>query len=187
MSIEARPRQASSPHAPSGCSRTGCSLREDNGRIAFIGPVRILIEADLEQAIVWLDRGLERARQEVTGRRCRAIWCFSCEAHLRRGELADAVLDGIEALEANRAVGSGARRGRCAPAFWLARRSRLVIWTARSGRSREVPPPGGEAPDRTGWHATFMSGRASLLLARGDPRGSLQLTLEAARRFEPRS
>ena len=32
-----------------------------------------------------------------------------------------------------------------------------------------------------------MSSRASLLLARGDPRGSLQLTLEAARRFEPRS
>ena len=32
-----------------------------------------------------------------------------------------------------------------------------------------------------------MSSRASLLLARGDPRGSLRLTLETARRFEPRS
>jgi len=49
-------------------------------------------------------------------------------------------------------------------------------------------PVNGDTPALIGWHRfTFMSARASLLLARGDAHRSLQVILEAARRFEPRS
>ena len=71
---------------------------------------------------------------------------FSCQAHLRRGELADAVLDGIEALEGIERWGAELAEA-VAPAFWLARRSRLAIWTAPSGRSRGFAPPDGQAPE----------------------------------------
>src|SRR5262249_58419770 len=62
----------------------GLALREDNGRPGFMVPVRILIESDSEEAIVWLDHGLERARQEGDAQALSANLIFSCQAHLRR-------------------------------------------------------------------------------------------------------
>ena len=163
----------------------GLSLREDYGRAAFIGPVRILIEADLEQAIVWLDRGVERARALGDGWALLSNMVYRCEAHLRRGELADAVLDGIEALGGIERWGAELPRPLCAGFLARAQIEAGDLDGAERTLAR-VPPAGGETPSRTAWNAV-MSSRASLLLARGDPRGSLQLTLETARRFEPRS
>ncbi len=112
---------------------------------------------------------------------------YSCEAHLRRGELADAVLDGTDALEATERWGKELVRPLCANFLARAQIEAGDLDGAERTLAR-VAPPDGEVPNRIGWHAfAFMSGRASLLLARGDPRGSLQLTLETARRFEPRS
>lgn len=86
----------------------GLPLREDNGSYAFCVPVQILIEADSDLAMVWLERGLERAREEGDGFALCGDLMFSCLAHFRRGELADAVIDGMEALEA-----IGPRTGTC--------------------------------------------------------------------------
>ena len=163
----------------------GLPLREDYGRAAFVWPVRILIEADSDQALRWLDRAVERARQEGDGFALISDLSFSCQAHLRRGELADAVLNGTEALEAVERW--GAELARPLGGGFLARS--LIEAGDLDGADRalaRVAPAGGEIPTRTDWHA-FMSSGASLLMARGDPRGSLQLTLEATRRFEPRS
>jgi len=165
----------------------GLALQEDNGRPGFMIPVRILIESDSNEAIVWLDRGLERARQEGNAQALSGNLIFSCQAHLRRGELADAVLDGTEALEVLERW--GAHLGRASQAGFLAGAQIEAGDLDGAGRTlARVAPLDRQIPEIFGWHAfTFMSSRASLLLARGDPRGSLQLTVEAARRFESRS
>jgi len=162
----------------------GLALREDNGRPGFMMPVKILIDADSEEAIVWLDRGLKRAREEGDAQALTANLMFSSQAHLRRGELADAVLDGTEALEANERwrahIGRPARAGVLADA--------QIEAGDLDGAERTLAPLDRQIADMIGFHAfTFMTSRASLLLARGDPRGSLELTLDAASRFEPRS
>jgi DNA-binding NarL/FixJ family response regulator len=165
----------------------GLALREDNGRPGFMIPVRILIESDCNEAIVWLDRGLEQAREEGDAQALSGNLMFSCQAHLRRGELADAVLDGTEAVEASERW--GAHLGRASQAGFLA--GAQIEAGDLDGAERtlaRVAPLDRQIPGMIGWHAfTFMSSRASLLLARGDTGGSLQLTLDTARRFEPRS
>ena len=166
----------------------GLLLREDNGHAGFIQPIRVLIEADSEQAIVWLDRARERARAEGSVQALYANLMFSCLAHLRRGELADAIQDGGEAIEGIELWGGG-QIGRITRAGWLATAHVETgdLNDAERTLARGVPPDH-HGSDLIGWHRfTFMSARASLLLARGDPRRSLQVILEAARRFEPRS
>ena len=63
---------------------------------------------------MWLDRGLEQAREEGDAQALTGNLMFSCQAHLRRGELADAVLDGTEALEAIERWGAASRQAACA-------------------------------------------------------------------------
>jgi DNA-binding NarL/FixJ family response regulator len=166
----------------------GLLLREDNGHAGFIQPIRVLIEADSEQAMVWLDRARERARAEGSVQALHADLMFSCLAHLRRGELADAIQDGGEAIEGIELWGGG-QIGRITRAGWLA--AAQIEAGDLEGAERTLArgaPPNGPGPDLIGWHRfTFMSVRASLLLARGDARRSLQVILEAAHRFEPRS
>ncbi len=165
----------------------GLPLQENNGGPAFLQPVRILIEADSEQAIVWLGCGVERARQEGDGLALHGDLLFSCEAHLRRGEVADAVLDGTEAVDAGERWGAELVRPTRVGFLVRAQLEAGDLDGAEQALAR-VALPDDEVARRHGWHAsTFMSSRASLLLARGDPRGSLQVTLETARRFEPRS
>ena len=162
----------------------GLALREDNGRPGFMMPVKILIDADSEEAIVWLDRGLERAREKGDAQALTANLMFSSQAHLRRGELADALLDGTGALEANERW--RAHIGRPARAGFLA--DAQIEAGDLDGAERTLASLDRQIADMIGFHAfTFMTSRASLLLARGDPRGSLELTLDAASRFEPRS
>ena len=166
----------------------GLLLREDNGYAGFILPIRVLIEADSEQAIAWLDRAQEYAREKGSVQGLYADLMFSCLAHLRRGELADAIQDGVEAIEGIELWGGG-QIGRITRVGWLAAAQIEAGDLDVAGRTlaRGVPP-GGQAPDLIGWHRfTFMTVRASLLLARGDPRGSLQVMLEAAQWYEPRS
>jgi DNA-binding NarL/FixJ family response regulator len=166
----------------------GLLLREDNGYAGFMLPIRVLIEADSERAIVWLDRAQERARAKGSAQGLYADLMFSCLAHLRRGELADAIQNGADAIEGIELWGGG-QIGRVTRAGWLA--AAQVEAGDLDGAERTLArgaPPDGKAPDLIGWHRfTFMSARASLLLARGDPRGSLEVILEAAHRFEPRS
>jgi DNA-binding NarL/FixJ family response regulator len=166
----------------------GLLLREDNGYAGFMLPVRVLIEADSEQAIVWLDRAQEHARATGSVQGLYADLMFSCLAHLRRGELADAIQHGVESIEGMELWGGG-QIGRVTRAGWLAVAQIEAGDLDGAGRTlARSAPPDGEAPDLIGWHRfTFMSARASLLLSRGDPRGSLQVILEAAHRFEPRS
>jgi DNA-binding NarL/FixJ family response regulator len=166
----------------------GLLLREDNGHAGFMQPIRVLIEADSEQAIVWLARAQERARAKGSVQALHADLMFSCLAHLRRGELADAIQDGVEAIEGIELWGGG-QIGRVTRAGWLA--AAQIEAGDLAGAQRTLArgtPPNDHAPDLVGWHRfTFMSARASLLLARGDVCGSLQVILEAAHRFEPRS
>jgi len=164
----------------------GLLLREDSGRIAFISPINCLIEADCEQAIVWVDRGLERARRDGDGLALAGHLSFSCAAHLRRGELADAALDGTAGLEAAERWGADLAKAWCAGFLAGAQLGGGDLDGAERTLSR-VSTSGPEIVNRTGWLHSLVRSRASLLLAQGDPRGSLQLTLEAARRLEPRS
>jgi len=161
----------------------GLLLREDNGVAGFILPVQMLMRADSELAMVWLDRGVDRARQEGDGYALAADLTFRCEAHLRRGELAEAVVDGTEALAAFEQWGV-TERARAWCAGFLARAQ--VEAGDLDGAERtlaRVAAPDDEAPDGPAGDA-FMRSRASLLLARADPRGSLELTLEYALRGE---
>jgi DNA-binding NarL/FixJ family response regulator len=166
----------------------GLLLREDNGYAGFILPIRALIEADSEQAIVWLDRAQQQARARGSVQSLYADLMFGCLAHLRRGELADAIQDGVEAIEGIELWGGG-QIGRITRVGWLAAAQIEVGDLEGAGRTlARGAPPDGQAPDLIGWHRfAFMTARASLLLARGDPRGSLQVILEAAHRYEPRS
>ncbi|HYB27495.1 MAG TPA: LuxR C-terminal-related transcriptional regulator [Solirubrobacteraceae bacterium] len=163
-------------------------MRADNAHAGFMQPIRVLIEADSEQAMVWLDRAQARARAEGSIQGLNADLMFSCLAQLRRGELADAIQDGVDAVEGVELWGGG-QIGRVTRAGWLA--AAQVEAGDLEGAERTLArcaPPDGQGPDLIGWHRfTFMSARASLLLARGNPRGSLQVILEAAHRFEPRS
>ena len=154
-------------------------LRDDNGGPAFYIPVLILMEADSEQAIAWLDRGVERARKQGDGFALTYDLLFSCMAHLRRGELADAVQDGLEGLEATDRWGAENARAWCAGFAAIAQVEAGDLDGAERTLSR-VAPADGEIPDRIGWDV-FWGARATLLLARGDARGSLALTLKAAR------
>ena len=147
----------------------GRALREDNGFPGFVVPVRILIECDSEEAIVWLDRGLVRARQEGDVKALIANLMFSCQALLRRGEPADAVLDGTEAIKANERWG-----GELSIPSQAGLLSGAQIEAGDlDGAERTLAPLDRQIPDMIGQHAfTFMISRAMLLLARGDPRGS---------------
>ena len=151
-------------------------------------PIRVLIDADFEQAIVWLDRAQERARARGSVQGLHADLMFSCLAHLRRGELADAIQDGVDAFDGVELWGAS-HVGRVTRAGWLA--AAQIEAGDLEGAERTLArgaPPDGHGADPIGWHRfTFMSVRASLLLARSDPRGSLQVILETAHRFEPRS
>jgi DNA-binding CsgD family transcriptional regulator len=151
----------------------------------FLGLVLLLIEAESEAAVVWLDRGVERARQEGDGLALAANLHFSCMAHLRRGELTDAVLDGTEALAAAERWGGAAGIPWCAGNLARAQIEAGDLDGAERTLAR-VAPPAGEVPDQIGWDALLRT-RAILRMARGDPRGCADLTLEAVRRFGPRS
>jgi len=166
----------------------GLLLREDNGYAGFILPIRVLIEADSEQAIVWLDQAKEHARAKGSVQGLYADLMFSCLAHLRRGELADAIQDGVEAIEGIELWGGG-QIGRITRAGWLAAAQIEAGDLEGAGQTlARGAQPDGEVLDLIGWHRfAFMTARANLLLARGDPSGSLRVILEAAHRYEPRS
>lgn len=161
----------------------GLPLREDNGSYAFCVPVQILIEADSGLAMVWLERGLARAREEGDGFALGVDLMFSCLAHFRCGELADAVIDGTEALEAIERWGAELGRSWCASYLARAQIETGDLDGAKRTLARVAPPDGG-IRNRLGWRQ-FLKARASLLLARGDARGGLDLILEAARQERP--
>ena len=188
MRIAATDRPESSPPGPSGYSRTGCVLREDNGYAGFILPIRVLIEADSDEAIVWLDRAQERARAKGSVQGLYADLMFSCLAHLRRGSSPTRSKTASKRSRGS-SSGEGAKLAGSTRAGWLAAAQIEAGDLEGAGRTlARGAPPDGQEPDLIGWHRfTFMSARASLLLARGDPRGSLHVILEAAHRFEPRS
>jgi DNA-binding CsgD family transcriptional regulator len=160
-------------------------LLSEEASYLFLGLVLLLIEAESEAAIAWLDRGVERARQEGHGVALGASLHFSCMAHLRRGELTDAVLDGTEGLAAAERWGAAAGIPWCAGNLARAQIETGDLDGAERTLAR-VAPPAGEVPDQIGWDALLRT-RAILRMARGDPRGCADLTLEAVRRFEPRS
>ena len=164
----------------------GVLLREDSGRIAFIGPIDVLIQADSAQAMAWIDRGLERARQQGDGLALAGHLAFSCRAHLQRGELADAALDGTAGLEVAERWGADLTKAWCAGFLAGAQLEGGDLDGAERTLSR-VSTSGCEIIGWIGWLHAFAQSRARLLLASGDPRGSLELTLDAAGRFEARS
>jgi DNA-binding CsgD family transcriptional regulator/tetratricopeptide (TPR) repeat protein len=160
-------------------------LLSEEAYYLFLGLVLLLIEAESEAAIVWLDRGVERARQEGNGLALAANLHFSCMAHLRRGELSDAVLDGTEGLVAAERWGATAGIPWCAGNLARAQIETGDLDGAERTLAR-VAPPSGQVPDQIGWDVLLRT-RAILRMARGDPRECADLTLEAVRRFEPRS
>jgi DNA-binding CsgD family transcriptional regulator len=151
----------------------------------FLGLVLPLIEAESEAAGVWLDRGVERARRAGDGLALAANLHFSCMAHVRRGELADAILDGTEGLAAAERWGAAVGIPWCAANLARAQIEAGDLKGAERTLAR-VAPPVGEVPDQIGWDELLRT-RAIMRRARGDPRACADLTLEAVHRFEPRS
>jgi len=163
----------------------GLLLNDQNGPFGFLGLVRLLIEAESQAAIVWLDRSVERARRDGDGVALGASLHFRCLAHLRRGELTDAVLDGTEGLEAAQRWGAARGIPWCAGHTARAQIELGDLEGAERTLARAVLS-GGHVPEQIGWDVVLRT-RALLLMARGDPRGCCELTAEAVRRFEPRS
>jgi DNA-binding CsgD family transcriptional regulator len=160
-------------------------LLSEEASFVFLGLVLLLIEADSEAAIVWLDRGVEHARREGHVLALGANLHFSCMAHLHRGELTDAVLDGTEGLAAAERWGAASGIAWCAGNLAQAQIETGDLDGAERTVAR-VARPAEQIPDQIGWDV-LLSTRAILLMARGDPRGCIQLTLAAVRQFEPRS
>jgi DNA-binding CsgD family transcriptional regulator len=105
-------------------------LLADNGGTAFINPVQVLIGADSDRALSVLDEGLASARRSGDGYAAACDLLFRCIAHLHRGELNDAIADGIEGLAEIDRWGVEAARVWCS--------SQLALAQCRAGDFQSV-------------------------------------------------
>jgi DNA-binding CsgD family transcriptional regulator len=150
----------------------GLPLREDNGGTAFINPVQVLIGADSDRALSWLDEGLAQARRSGDGYAGACNLFFRCIAHLHRGELHDAILDGTEAL------GEIDRWGVTAARVWCV--SQLALAQIRFGdfdaaeRTLAGIAEETDSPTKISWPYHRMA-TVELAEARGDLHGCLDL------------
>jgi DNA-binding CsgD family transcriptional regulator/tetratricopeptide (TPR) repeat protein len=160
-------------------------IQQDRAGVAFLSAIITLIEADAESTVMWLDRAFEVARRDGDGYALLGCLSNACRAHLRRGQLADAVAMGREAIDLQIQWGNGlglpfpcgqVAEAQLAAGDYDGAERTLMRATVAEGR----------LPDQVEmmWHY-YRSARARLLMAHGDVRGSLHAMLDAGRRFEP--
>jgi DNA-binding CsgD family transcriptional regulator len=158
----------------------GVLLEMENGRAAFLSAVIVLAAADSDLALPILGEGLElaRGRGDVSAIAGDRVW--SCQAHLYRGELMDAISDGEVGLSTSADyVPVGVP---WAAAFLaVAQMERGDLDQAEQALARATTER--EVPDHAHWHA-FLDARAQLGILRGNPRESLEDALECGRRFD---
>jgi len=159
----------------------GVLLEMENGRTAFLAPVIAFIAADSELALRALEAGLEAARErgDVSAMAGDRIW--SCQAHLVRGELMDAIADGEAALVASDEYGVAVGVPWAAAWLAMALMERGDVEEAERALARAGAGP--QVPDNAHWHA-FLDARAQLHLLKGDAGRALEDALECGRRFE---
>lgn len=144
--------------------------------------IKALIDADADSATEWLEHAHERARLENDQWMTAVFLHLGCAAHLRRGEPAAAAADGLESIRFARA--SRAERATAWAAAGLARAQiALGDLDAAEGTLEDSEPPGAQLPDRLAWARSWS--RAGLLMARGEVRWCLEVTLDAVDRFQP--
>ncbi|MGH9186290.1 MAG: hypothetical protein ACRD0U_10825, partial [Acidimicrobiales bacterium] len=83
----------------------GAPEAEDNGGPNFMAPVIVLTATDHDQVLPVLASSMERARQLGDVFAHAAARIFGCPARAVRGDLADAIADGVEGLDASEAYG----------------------------------------------------------------------------------
>lgn len=170
----------------------GALIAADNGGGAAMLAPLVLALADSELALPVYRAGLEAARRDGSLFGHLANKIFACQAHLLRGELADAIADGQEALdEADVYVRFEDPRGDALRRFvlpWPA--SFLAAAQIERGELEAagatlalVAGPDEPLPNTHNWH-WFLDARSRLRVADGDLAGGLGETLECGRRFE---
>lgn len=159
----------------------GLLLAEDNGGAAFIGAGIVLAMADSDSALPTFSAGIEAASTQGNIFAFAASKIFRCQAHLMRGDLAAAIADGAEALDATLAAGIQIGPRQAAAYFADALMEHGDIDGAERALARATTQA--EVPDSWTWHA-FCDTRSRLRLLRGDLRGGLAETVECGRRVE---
>jgi DNA-binding CsgD family transcriptional regulator len=155
-------------------------LAAENGGVPFISACMVLAMADLDEALEIYDAALADAHQRGSVFAFAAAKVFRAETYLYRGELAEAEVDGREALEACDAWGIGIAAG------WLT--GYLADALMEQGKlddAAAILARGGFAGDPATAHAHwFHDSRARFRILCGDFRQGLEETLEAGRYFE---
>jgi DNA-binding CsgD family transcriptional regulator/tetratricopeptide (TPR) repeat protein len=155
-------------------------LTAENGGVPFISACMVLAMADLDEALEIYDTALADAHQRGSVFALAAAKIFRAETHLYRGELAEAEVDGREALEACDAWGIDLAAG------WLiGYLADVLLEQGKLDEAAAILARGGFAGDRATAHAHwFLDSRARFRILRGDLRQGLEETLEAGRSFE---
>jgi DNA-binding CsgD family transcriptional regulator len=159
----------------------GVLLAEDNGGAAWIGAGTVLAMADSDLALPTFSAGIEAASVRGNIFAFAANKIFRCQAHLMRGDLAAAIADGAEALEATFTAGIEVGPRQAAAYFADALMEHGDLDGAERALARASTRT--EVPDSWTWHA-FFDTRSRLRILRGDLRGGLAETIECGRRIE---
>jgi DNA-binding CsgD family transcriptional regulator len=155
-------------------------LAAENGGVPQISACMVLAMADLDEALEMYDVALADAHRRGSVFAFASAKVFRAETYLYRGELAEAEVDGREAMEACDAWGIGIAAG------WLT--GYLADALMEQGKlddAAAILARGGFAGDPATAHAHwFRDSRARFRILRGDLRQGLEETLEAGRNFE---
>jgi DNA-binding CsgD family transcriptional regulator len=160
--------------------RGGELMAEDNGGPTFICAALVLALAESELAIETCTAGLAAARASGNGYAFATNKTFTSRVRLFRGEVAQAVADGSEGLEASETyeIGIGPNYAGVFLADALMERGELDAATQALDRVAAR----GEVPASGHWHP-FLDSRSRLLMLRGRTRDALEQTLECGRRY----
>jgi DNA-binding CsgD family transcriptional regulator len=155
-------------------------LVAENGGVPFISACMVLAMADLDEALEIYDRALADAHRRGSVFAFAAAKLFRAEAYLYRGALAEAEVDGREALEACDAWGVDIAAG------WLTGYlADALLEQGKFDDAAAILARGGFAGDPTTAHAHwFHDTRARFRIVRGEFDQGLEETFEAGLSFE---
>jgi DNA-binding CsgD family transcriptional regulator len=173
------PAAAVAPRAEQAL-RGGALMAEDNGGPTPICAALVLCLAESELAIDTCTAGLAAARASGNGYAFATNKTFTSRVRLFRGDVAQAVADGSEGLEATEAYEIGIGPNYAGVFLADALMERGELGAAEQVLDGVATP--GEVPASAHWDP-FLDSRSRLLLLRGQVREALEQTLECGRRY----
>ncbi len=160
----------------------GLLLERDDTGIGFVSAVVALTLGDPEAAAGWLETSIVRARAQGDILALSTFLILRGWAHLERGDLPSALLDGRDGIEAAR------RWGNALAAPWgygyLALTQLELGELEAARRTLDLAlAPGADPPHQTCW-LPYLDARSLLLALSGAPEASLRVAYECAWRCE---